>query len=136
MGNYATSAELIARIGTTKAAELTADTGTTPDTTKLEAAIEEAEGEVDGYLAQREETPVTDAGSANLLRGMTLDLAACAVFLLRSEVPANFERKAQLTREWLSKYAEGKVRRPGSTSADMEYDSETRVSGHENMEGL
>jgi phage gp36-like protein len=147
MGNYATTTNLIARIGTQKAAELTSDSGSTPDTTKLEAAITPSEGEMDGNLAPRVFVPVsasTFPEAMPMLREFAIDLAVPRLYLLRTVVPPDIAEQARITREWLARFAKGEVDLPTSSTPtstasrapDAEFGYDTRVSTREDMAGL
>ena len=56
---YASAAEVIASFNTTRMAELTADSGSTPDSTRITNEITTASDLVDSYLLSRYTTPVT-----------------------------------------------------------------------------
>jgi len=139
MGNYASTDELIARVGTQKAAELTSDSGSGPDATKLTAVIAAAEGDVDQYLSRRRATPVEVTGGttkAAWLKALTLDLAVVRLWLLRDTVPPNIEEQRKLAIEALAKYAEAKTNMPGEPTGSPEFGYEERVTGRDKREGL
>ena len=50
---YATVANVTARLGTQRAARLTADSGSTPTDAIIQAATDAAQGELDSYLVER-----------------------------------------------------------------------------------
>jgi histidine triad (HIT) family protein len=70
MGQYLTSAEVVTRLGTKRAYELTTETGTTPDTDIIDDVIDEAEGEANSYFARRYATPVDVSAHADAVAAL------------------------------------------------------------------
>lgn len=117
---YVTNQNLIDRVGTTKAAELTADSGSTPDQTVLTGVVAAAEGEVNRYLARRRAVPVVVTGDttlAEMLRELTLDVAQYRLALRRPPVPEQIQKLYEQVIAWLETYAKGEAELAGTGTA-------------------
>ena len=123
---YITDQDLIDRVGNQTAAELTTDSGTTPDTNVLAEVRASAEGEVNGYLARRYAVPV-DLGAhpdlAAVLKGVTLDIAVFRLHSRRPPVPPDVRAARDDAVRWLTDVSTGKVvlpaaATPASTTSD------------------
>ena len=149
MGDYALEAELVSRLGTERAYQLTTTSGTTPDSAKLNEAIDSAEGEMNSFFAKAGyKTPidvVTHADIADLLKGKCLDLASFRTFLFKGPVPEDFRELRKACMEWLKMIAEGEVTLPAETEdleqssadgPDPQFGYNERVASRTNMADL
>ena len=119
MGSYAATTDLIARFASSiEAAYATdAEASGTPSEDVLGECINTAEGEINSYLSVRYATPVdvsVDTELADLLLGVTLDIAEYHVLNRGPEIGeqkiAQYERRIA----WLKLFAEGGVSLPGA----------------------
>lgn len=115
MGAYVVAADIDKRISTQKQAQLTAETGSTVDTAKVDEAINAAEGEANGYIAVRYVVPVDLVAFPDLeaaLEGFVLDIVVYRLHLLRPPVPDDISTARNNAIAWLKLVAEGKVLLP------------------------
>jgi phage gp36-like protein len=117
---YATNQELIDRVGSAAAAQLSAEGGATPDQDVLTEMRTDAEREVDGYLAKKIAVPVDTTGEADRaakLKTLTLDVAVYRLHGRRgSAIPSAVEAVYKNAIEWLTGFAEGKHNLPGTST--------------------
>lgn len=118
-GMYASVQQLIDRLGTARAAQLTAESGSTPDGDLLLTIIDEAEGEVNSYLARRFAVPV-DLGAhpelAGMLRSRTLDVAVFRTMARRPPVPEPIKAMYDSAVKALREMAAGDSNLPAATT--------------------
>ena len=126
---YISNQDLIDRVGSTRAAELTTDSGSTPDADKVTEARLGAEGEVNGYLARRYAVPINLTAHPDLaaaLKSITLDVAAYRLHTLRQPVPEEVSSVRKMAIEWCSKVSRGEIVLPAAaTPASATADSPT-----------
>ncbi len=149
MGDYASMSELIDRVGgNTRAAQLTTESGSTPDTTQLERLIGEAEAKVNSYVGRHMPAAPVDLASfpelLALLKGATLTIAAYGLHGLRPPVPPDLEKLHGQTVQWLRDIANSVAKLPvdsalpsppgGGLSAQV--DGANRVMTRDNLSGL
>ena len=123
---YLTNDDLIARVGTVAAVQLTTDSGAEVDTDVLDEARLGAEGEANGYLAKRYQVPVNLTEHADLaatLKSMVLDLAVYKLMGRRPPVPPDQRTAREDAVKWFERISEGKIVlpaavTPASTSSD------------------
>ncbi len=116
---YITTQNLIDRVGSTKAAQLTTDSGSTPDSALLAEVTAEAEGEVNGYLARRYAVPVDLTAHPELaatLRGKTLDIAVYRLHVRRPPVPDAHKDIYDSAIKWLTAVSKGEIVLPAATT--------------------
>lgn len=116
---YADATDLANALGTRTAAELTADSGSTPDTTKLTEDVNAASAEIDGYLARRYATPISltvHPELAPLLKSMTLRVAVYNTHNRRQPVPEEISNARKAAVEWGSKVSRGEIVLPAATT--------------------
>ena len=134
---YATNAQLISRVGgSTAAAQLTSDSGSTPDQDVLTEVREAAEAEINRYLSKRQSVPVDVSGSDALaasLRELTLDVAEYRLHLRRKPVSEDTRSMYQRAIEFLQAYAKGDAGLPGDSSGAGAYDFVRDDAGAEDM---
>jgi len=145
---YAINQDVIDRLGTALAAQLTTPASSTvPDQNQITIAREGAEGLINSYLARRYATPVDitlDAGAAALLKAATIDVAEFRLRERRPPVPDDVTQRFDRTVEWLREIAEGKanmpsaVELPGPTSEGPvgQAQGDPRVFTRDQLKGL
>jgi phage gp36-like protein len=118
---YATTQQVIDRVGAAVAAQLTTDGGTVADNPTVDAVRAAGEGEVNSYLAERFRTPIDVSGDtdrADFLRGASLDVAAYRLHLRRPPVPEDVKKQRDATVEHLKLIAKGEAEIPGATTPE------------------
>lgn len=119
MGNYATTTQLIARFESSEdLAHLTnsEDTGAA-DTDVLDEVINDAEGQIDSYLAKRYLIPVdvdSDTVLANRMKSLTLDLAVHKLCTHGDMVSEAKQSAHDTTIDYLKELAKGTVLLPSA----------------------
>lgn len=121
MGNYASQADLKARYEDDVAvAHLTLDEETgTPNTAVLDEVIDDAEGEINSYLAARYLVPVdvsSDTGLAARLKSLTLDLATYKLELRTGHVTDERGKAHDDGIAYLDKISKGAVFLPAAAA--------------------
>ena len=121
MGNYATTADLIARFESTVAlAHLTdsVDDGAA-DTDVLDEVINDAEGEIDSYMGGKYAIPVDVSLSTVLaarMKSMTLNIATWNLTAIRGDIVSDSKTRAhELLIEYLTKMSTGELSMPSAT---------------------
>jgi len=116
---YIVNQDIIDRVGSAAALQLTTDSGSSPSTTVLDEVRLSSEGEVNGYLATRYAVPVdltAHADVAATLKAFTLDIAVYRLHLRRSLV-SDADRNARNDAvKWLEGVAKGAVDLPAATT--------------------
>ena len=139
MGTYLSASEVVTRIGTTQAAQLTADSGTTPDTTKIGLMIDEVEGVVHGYLSKRITIPVVQADYGETFKavvGVVMRMTVFQLHALRPPVADAIKSNNESALQWLKDVAAGTIDLPDdSLNTDRaEWGSEDPTeASHETM---
>jgi phage gp36-like protein len=148
---YITTNELEARLGTTLYARLTDRVnGTTADAAVATALVDEAEAEVDSFLAARYATPVDLArspGAAEVLAARTLDVAEYRAWIgspFVSDVPRRIAMLYAEALRWLRDVARGQIDLPTTAppASPVSRDDVARVTAsprrftHDELEGL
>lgn len=117
---YVTNADVIERMGTSTAVQLADDNGDgTADTGVLDEARLSAEAEVNSFLARRYQTPIdliVHPELVDMLAGITLDLVEDRLRSRRPPVSEDVVRRAESTRLWLERLADGTVELPSISS--------------------
>lgn len=119
---YCTLADIEKRLPEAVLVDLTDDTGAgVVDTDAVDAAIGDADEEIDAFLAMRYALPFT-AVPAIVLR-MSADLSVCRLYARRDhlELPKQWADRCAAVRRMLEKFAEGKLKLDvpdSSTNAD------------------
>jgi len=136
--SYINSQNVIDRIGNTKAAQLTTESGSVPDTVKIDAIIAEKEGMANGYMSTRVAVPVSVSDYPNThaaLKGAVMDLVLCGLHSLRSPVSNAIKGSHDRAIEWLKGVADGSISLPdaGLVSADGQWGSETKSTSRKDM---
>ncbi len=118
---YITTAQLSARLGATFYARLTDRfAGVTASETVAQQIIDEAEAELDSYLAQRYRTPIDIAARpelANVLEARALDVAEYIAWKSSpfvNDPPERARRTYDATLAWLRAVARGELPLPAT----------------------
>ena len=112
---YVIAAEVIARLGTAAAAQLTTESGDTPDSAMITLVIAEVEGRADAAVRSRIATPVDAVGYPKTfaaLRGIVMSMAIYALAVRRPPVPKDWTEANEQALRWLAGLAEGKIALP------------------------
>lgn len=110
MGTYLTIVNVVDRVGLARAAQLSAESGSDPDTTVINAIIEEAEGQINAAIEKRYTLPLTLANSATLaavLRKVAMALTLESLQGRRPPVDEAATSAGNWAREWLKTIAAG-----------------------------
>lgn len=119
--SYASNQDIIDRVGTQAASQLTTDSGGTPSQAVLDEIRTSSQGEVDGYLSKRYAVPVDVAAHPNvegLLKGITLDVAVYRLKTRRPPIPDADKTLYEKAIELLEKIAKGDVNLPAVTTLE------------------
>ncbi len=88
---YCTQDDLLTMIPVKELAELTADSGDTPDGQVVAEAIQRADGEIDSYLGMRYTLPLNPV--PDQVMGLAMDMALYHLYSRRSVIPAVRQQK-------------------------------------------
>lgn len=116
---YIVNQDIIDRVGNERAAQLTADSGTTPDQAVLDEVRLGAEGEVNSYLNRRYAVPVdltAHADVAAALKRFVLDIAVYQLESLRPPAPDTARMVRDDAIKWLERVAKGEINLPTATT--------------------
>jgi phage gp36-like protein len=114
---YMTTTDLETRVGTQTAAELTTESGSTPDATIMGETVDAALGEVDSYLSRRYAVPIDTVAFpqvANVLLSMSLDIAVYRLHTRRQPAPEGIEQSRNNAIEWLKMVSDGTILLPAA----------------------
>lgn len=117
--SYIVNQDIIDRVGNDTAAQLTTDSGTTPDQTVLDKIRLNSEGEANSYLSKRYAVPVDLTAHADLaeaLKGFVLDIAVYRLSLRRLPVPKDYEQARNNAIKWFERVAKGEVHLPAAVT--------------------
>jgi phage gp36-like protein len=137
---YVTAAEVITRVGTEKAAQLTTDSGSTPDSSMISAVILEVEAEINSAVRQRSSTAITGASHPNtlaLLAGKSMAMTIYRLCGRRPPVPEDVKDGNGQALQWLSDLVDGKRQLPDDTlnAEGPTWSSSTADASRETMVG-
>lgn len=104
---YCTQSDLITMIPIKELAELTADSGDTPDSQVVDEAIHRADAEIDAYLGMRYTLPLTPL--PDQVKGLSIDMALYHLYSRRSVVPTVRRQKYEAAISFLKLVAEGEA---------------------------
>jgi phage gp36-like protein len=118
MGNYATSADFIARFDDEDTvAHLTGTPETGPDLDRINEWLQSSESELDSYIVRRHDVPVDvslSLGLAQVMKGMTLDMAVWKALGDRASEKATAAWKNAIA--WAEKVAKGVIELPAAVT--------------------
>jgi phage gp36-like protein len=102
---YCTQNDLLTMIPLKELAELTTDSGDTPDSQVVDEAINRADGEIDAYLGTRYALPLTPA--PDQVKGLSIDMALYHLYSRRSVAPPVRRQKYEAALSFLKQVAAG-----------------------------
>lgn len=131
--SYIVNQDIIDRVGPDAAVQLTTDSGSVADSDVLDEVRKGAEGEVNGYLANRYKVPVdlsAHADIADTLKSFTLDIAVFRLHARRPPVSEDIRTARDDAVKWLRDVAAGTIVLPASiTPASTTSDDPTPTGG-------
>lgn len=114
---YCTQAQLVAACSTTRLAEFTEETGSTPTENATDLPREEQSRFMDGFLASVVVTPVTDPVTLAILRPHAVVLVMMELYNRRDIEPTEgFLARYKATLKWLEAVAKGDIDLPASAT--------------------
>jgi phage gp36-like protein len=129
---YCTESDLLTLIPQKELAELTADTGDTPDSQVVAEAISLAEAEIDAYLGSRYVLPLTPV--PDQVKGLSMDMTLYHLYSRRSVAPTVRRQKYETALSFLKQVAAGEAVVEGASEllteteqVQSEFSSATRV---------
>ena len=129
---YCTASDLLTLIPQKELAELTADTGDTPDSQVVSEAINLADAEIDAYLGSRYVLPLTPV--PDQVKGLSMDMTLYHLYSRRSVAPTVRRQKYETALSFLKQVAAGEAVVEGasellteSEQVQSEFSSATRV---------
>ena len=129
---YCTENDLLTLIPQKELAELTTDTGDTPDSQVVSEAINLADAEIDAYLGSRYVLPLTPV--PDQVKGLSMDMTLYHLYSRRSVAPTVRRQKYETALSFLKQVAAGEAVVEGasellteSEQVQSEFSSATRV---------
>lgn len=138
---YCAQADITKMLSEAELAELTAESGSTPDADVVSEAIAHADAEIDSYLSVRYTLPL----SATPARVKTLSVALALYYLFSRRptigLPETVRNNYRDAVQFLRDVAQGKAQIPDATGAELAGDEEavaeissaTRVFSRDNL---
>ena len=127
---FLTAQNVIDRLGSTVALELTTDSGSTPDSTLIAAIIAEVEGRLMTYVRHRTQETISQATYPNTwaaCAGAEMSMVGYQLHLRRPPVPEDWTKANDEAVAWLTALAEGKVPLPdASLNAGADWGSQAQ----------
>ena len=111
MPNYATSSQLMARLGSEVVGNLSLPAMPMNVPEYLDMIIEEGEGIINAYLSAVYAVPIVTDASNSFLRNMTLDMAEYEVWkrALGNDVPVKYKDSVERVMKILDDIKDGKI---------------------------
>lgn len=141
MGNYITKQDILEQLPEESLTQLTDDEGIgSVNDTRVDAAIEDAEGEADGYLAVRYTTPLSPVPA--IIKKFAVDIAVYNLFARRDVVPEMREKRYDNAIKFLSNVSKGVVLLGDDAPAEtgtgntIEFKNQDRVFSRDNLKGF
>ena len=129
---YCTENDLLSMIPAKELAELTAETGDTPDSLVVADAIERAEAEIDAYLGVRYTLPLSPI--PDQVKGLSVDISLYHLYSRRSVAPTVRRQKYEAAVSFLKQGAAGEAVVEGASDllteaekVESEFTSATRI---------
>jgi phage gp36-like protein len=129
---YCTESDLLTLIPQQELAELTADSGDTPDSQVVAEAINLADAEIDSYLGSRYALPLTPV--PDQVKGLSMDMTLYHLYSRRSVAPSVRQQKYETALSFLKQVAAGEAVVEGASEllteteqVQSEFSSATRV---------
>lgn len=145
MGNYIDRTDVKNRLRRSYEQAYTPRDASAVDTDLVDADIELAEGEVDGYLATRYAVPVTDSDAQRICKAYALAIVEeLAYSAIPGDLPKGTEKRTKSVRENLNKISNGDMTLgSGETptertdgAAAILVDGPDAVMGRDNLRGF
>jgi phage gp36-like protein len=138
---YCTLDDLLALITETELAQLTTESGDTPDSEVVSEAIARGEAEIDAYLGKRYSLPL--AAVPPRVKGLAVDIAIYHLFTRRNIGEGVRRQRYEDALKFLRDVADGRAEIVGLDGAEpaggaqevVEVSSATRVFDREKMSG-
>jgi len=129
---YSTENDLLTMIPLKELAELTTDSGDTPDSLVVAEAINRADAEIDAYVGKRYQLPLMPV--PDQVKGLSIDMALYHLYSRRSVAPTVRRQKYEAAVAFLKLVAAGEAVVEGAsglltetTQVGSEFSSATRV---------
>jgi len=129
---YSTENDLLTMIPLKELAELTTDSGETPDSLVVAEAISRADAEIDAYVGKRYQLPLMPV--PDQVKGLSIDMALYHLYSRRSVAPTVRRQKYEAAVAFLKQVAAGEAVVEGAsglltetTQVGSEFSSATRV---------
>ena len=129
---YCTQSDLLSLIPVKELAELTTDSGDTPDSQVVAEAIDRADAEIDAYLGSRYTLPLNPV--PDQVKGLSMDMALYHLYSRRSLAPPVRRQKYEAALNLLQLIAAGEAIVEGasellteSSQVESEFSSATRI---------
>jgi phage gp36-like protein len=131
---YCTQSDLLSMIPLQELADLTADSGDTPDSGVVDEAIHRADAEIDAYLGMRYTLPLSSR--PDQVKGLSIDMALYHLYSRRSVVPTVRRQKYEAAVAFLKLVAAGEsvlenasdsTSAGGQIAAGSEFSSAARI---------
>lgn len=129
---YCTESDLLTLIPQKELAELSADSGDTPDSQVVAEAINLADAEIDAYLGSRYTLPLTPV--PDQVKGLSMDMTLYHLYSRRSVAPTVRRQKYETALSFLKQVAAGEAVVEGASElltedeqVQSEFSSATRV---------
>ena len=119
------SADIVSRLGNSRALQLTTDSGATVDTAMIDTIIAQVEAVVWGFVRKRVALPLTQADYPQTyaaLQGLITDMVVFRLHGRRPPVPEDVKLLHTQAVEWLNGLARGDVALPDATLNEPELD--------------
>lgn len=141
MGNYIVKADVLEQLPEETLVQLTDDEGIgAVNDTRVNAAIDDAEGEADGYLSTRYSVPLSPV--PGVVKKFCADIAIYNLFSRRDTMPPEREKRYENAVKFLSNAAKGLVSlganapEPSSSANGADIESSARTFSRDKMEGF
>ena len=129
---HCTENDLLTLIPQKELAELTAESGDTPDSQIVTEAVNRADAEIDAYLGSRYALPLTPV--PDQVKGLSIDMALYHLYSRRSVAPQVRRQKYEAAVSFLKQVAAGEAVLEGASElltetaqVESEFSSATRV---------
>ena len=129
---YCTENDLLSMIPVKELAELTTESGDTPDSLVVADAIERAEAEIDAYLGVRYTLPLSPV--PDQVKGLSVDISLYHLYSRRSVAPTVRRQKYEAAVSFLKQVAAGEAVLEGASDllteaekVESEFTSATRI---------
>ena len=116
---YVTSMNVVTRVGSDAALQLTTDSGDIIDAGMITGLIDDVEAMVHGYVGKRMDTPVDQSAYPqmyNAVAGFVLDVTVYRLASRRPPVPDAWKTAYENAVKWLERFAKGEIDIPDSAA--------------------